>query len=70
MIDATEVWLRMKKCPTEILPAISVFQKERKKNKTKRKKNKLFSIITKLTQDFFLKCAIFLRYKKDLADPV
>lgn len=54
-----------KKCPREILPAISVFQKE--KNKTKEKK--LFSIITKLTQDFFLKCAIFLRYK-DLGDPV
>lgn len=43
MIDATEVWLRMKKCPREILPAFSVFQKE--KNKTKRKKNKNFSLL-------------------------
>lgn len=45
------------------------FPKRKKQNKTK-EKQKLFSIITKLTQDFFLKCAIFLRYKKDLADPV
>lgn len=43
MIDATEVWLRMKKCPREILPAISVFQKE--KNKTKRKKKTNFSLL-------------------------
>lgn len=49
---------------------LSQFSKKKEKKTTKRKKNKLFSIITKLTQDFFLKCAIFLRYKKDLADPV
>lgn len=44
MIDATEVWLRMKKCPTEILPAISVFQKERKKTKQNERKTN-FSLL-------------------------
>lgn len=49
---------------------LSQFSKKKKKQNKTKEKQKLFSIITKLTQDFFLKCAIFLRYKKDLADPV
>lgn len=56
MIDGTEVWLRMKKCSREILPAISVFQKEKKKQNKTKEKQKLFSIITKLTRFLFEMC--------------